>query len=234
MKSVTEASARRTIGAGLTEAKRRRRWPAALLWLVFVALVADAIGFMVYVSRYQPLSANTLASGVDDRQIAATFTAVSPAGQAFSQYRVGALRGKGMWYSFSLANAGRLPVTITSVAPSTAGGAAARAALDSTGVRVGPAGDPAATVAEATTFEPFSLDASGGARLVVIDARFDACRRTQRGPSEPPATYIGSIAIDYEVLGFYGRRTILPLPYTIEVPDDAGCGARSDGPRQGP
>jgi hypothetical protein len=230
MKSVTEASARRTIGAGLTEAKRRRRWPLVLLWLIFVALVADSIGFMVYVSRYQPLSANTLASGIEDRQVVTTIHAVSPGGEEFPQYRVEAAHGKGLWYSFTLANAGRLPVTITSIEASRSG-PAADWPLRQIDVRIGQPDDPAAA-AEATTFEPFTLDASGGARLVVIDARFGSCPRGER---EAPgaAGFVGSAEVGYEVLGFYARRTVVTLPYTIEIPADAACGGAARSERQG-
>jgi hypothetical protein len=231
MKSVTEASARRTIGAGLTEAKRRRRWPVVLLWLIFLALVADSIGFMVYVSRYQPLSANTLASGIEDRQVATTIHAVSPGGEEFPQYRVGAAHGKGLWYSFTLANSGRLPVTITSIETSSPG-PATDPPLRQIDARIGQPDDPGATAAEATTFEPFTLDANGGARLVVIDARFGACRRGER---EAPgaAGFVGSAEVGYEVLGFYARRTIVTLPYTVEVPPDAGCGRAAPSSPQG-
>jgi hypothetical protein len=216
MKSVTESSARRTIGAGLTEAKRRRRWPRVLLWVVSFALIADVIGFMVYVSRYQPLRDGAPA-GVDQRQVAQELRAIPPGGRAFSQYRVDDLRGTHLWFSFTLMNTGRLPVTITSVGPPPPEGGPPP--LEQTGVRIGPDDESASAAAEATSFEPFSLDAGGGTRLIVIDARFARCRGHEGGG----ARYYGAVPVAYEVLGFYGRTTTVTLPYTIEVPMDAAC-----------
>jgi hypothetical protein len=224
MKSVTETSARRTIGAGLTEAKRRRRWPRALLWVIFVALVADVIGFMVYVSRYQPLAQGGPA-GIDERQVAQEVRATSPGGRAFSQYRVDDLHGDRVWFSFTLVNSGRLPVTITSVGRS---GSVGSGALVQTGVRIGP-DNPTSSTVEPTTFEPFSLDAGGGARLVVIDSRFGRCDRDGAGGG---SMYYGTVPVSYEVLGFYGRSTTVTLPYTIEVPRDVACEAKGSEPRQ--
>jgi hypothetical protein len=222
MKSVTETSARRTIGAGLTEAKRRRRWPRALLWVIFVALVADVIGFMVYVSRYQPLAQGGPA-GIDERQVAEEVRATSPGGRAFSQYRVDDLHGDRVWFSFTLVNSGRLPVTITAVGRS---GPVGSGPLVQTGVRIGP-DDP--TSVEPTAFEPFSLDAGGGARLVVIDSRFARCDRDGTGAG---SMYYGTVPVSYEVLGFYGRSTTVTLPYTIEVPRDVACEAKGPEERQ--
>jgi hypothetical protein len=225
MKSVTETSARRTIGAGLTEAKRRRRWPRALLWVVFIALVADVIGFMVYVSRYQPLAEGGPA-GIDERQVAQEVHATSPGGRAFSQYRVDDLHGDHLWFSFTLVNSGRLPVTITSVGRSDP---VDSGALVQTGVRIGPDDPASPPTAEATTFEPFSLDAGGGARLVVIDSRFAQCDPHAIGAR---TMYYGTVPVSYEVLGFYGRSTTVTLPFTIEVPPNAACGTKGSGNRQ--
>ena len=214
MKTMSQVpSRRRTLGAGLTEAKLRRRWPRALLWIVGIALVADTVGFMAYVSRYQPLAAGP-ASGVDERQVVRELSVTSPAGQHFSQFRIDDVHGDRFWFGFTLENGGRLPVTIASVAAAPAGGTAT---LPDASVRLGQedATGRFATL-EATPFQSFTLEAAGR-RAVIIDARIGRCR------PDAGATYYGSVVVTYKVLGFFTRRTTVTLPYTIEVPADAAC-----------
>ncbi len=213
MKTISQAPSRRTLGAGLTEAKRRRRWPKVVFWIVALALVADAVGFMAYVSRYQPLEAGS-AWGVDARQVVRELKVRSPEGRHFTQFRIDDVHGGRFWYGFTLMNGGRLPVTITSVGAESAGGAAT---LAQTGVRLGPEGGGGrfATL-EATPFQSFTLEATRH-RSIVIDARIAGCHRQ----GEP--TYTGSVDVTYKVLGFFTRRTTVTLPYTIEVPPDAAC-----------
>lgn len=215
MKTISQAPSRRTLGAGLTEAKRRRRWPRAVLWIAAIALVADAVGFMAYVSRYQPLGAGPQ-SGVDSRQVVRELEVRSPEGRAFSQFRIDDVHGSRFWYGFTLTNGGRLPVTITSVGAQPRPGETTP--LPQTGVRLGPeAGSGRFEDLQATPFQPFTLEAQTGHRAIVIDARIAGCRR------EGEATYYGGVDVTYKVLGFFTRRTTVTLPYTIEVPADAAC-----------
>lgn len=215
MKTISQAPSRRTLGAGLTEAKRRRRWPRAVLWIAAFALLADAVGFMAYVSRYQPLDAGP-ESGVDPRQVVRELEATTPGGQHFSQFRIDDAHGSRFWYGFSITNGGRLPVTITSVGAEPQPGETSP--LPQTGVRLGPdtGGGRFATL-ETTPFEPFTLDAQTGRRSIVIDARITGCR------PEGEAAYYGAVDVTYKVLGFFTRRTTVTLPYTIEIPADAAC-----------
>jgi hypothetical protein len=213
MKTISQAPSRRALGAGLTEAKRRRRWPRVVLWIVALGLVADAVGFMAYVSRYQPLQAGSM-WGLDARQVVRELEVRSPDGRHFSQFRIDDLHGGRFWYGFTLANGGRLPVTITSIEAESSEGATT---LAQTGVRLGPEGGGGRFEnLEATPFQSFTL-ASTGVRSIVIDARIAGCRRQ----GEP--TYNGSVDVAYKVLGFFTRRTTVTLPYTIEVPPDAAC-----------
>jgi hypothetical protein len=221
MKTVTRAPAGRPIGAGLTVAQRRRRWPRVVLWIVAVALLADVAGFLVFVSRYQPLETGGPAP-VDREQIARLIRATPPGGTAFSQYRVEPLHGSRFWYTFTLSNGGSLPVTVTGVtsAPSDGG------PLTQTGVRIGDPGasgrDPAAVL---SAFQSFTLGARGGRRMVAIDARI-ACTP---GPPAPSVAYGGTITVAFEVLGFYERRATITLPYTLQVPPGPPCDASPHG-----
>lgn len=213
MKTISQAPSRRTLGAGLTEAKRRRRWPRVVLWIAALALVADAVGFMAYVSRYQPLGAGP-ASGVDASQVVRELKARSPQGQHFSQFLIDDVHGARFWYGFTLTNDGRLPVTISSVGEAAPEGTST---LPQTGVRLGPEGGGGRFASlETTPFQSFTLGATED-RSIIIDARIDGCRR------EGKSAYYGSVDVTYKVLGFFTRRTTVALPYTIEVPPDAAC-----------
>jgi hypothetical protein len=215
MKTISQAPSRRTLGAGLTEAKRRRRWPRVVLWIAAFALLADTVGFMAYVSRYQPLDAGP-ESGVDQRQVVRELQATSPMGQSFSQFRIDDVQGSRFWYGFSITNGGRLPVTITSIGAEPRPGEASP--LPQTGVRLGPdTGGGRFESLQTTAFEPFTLDAQTGRRSIVIDARIAGCR------PDGVAAYYGAVDVTYKVLGFFSRRTTVTLPYTIEVPADAAC-----------
>jgi hypothetical protein len=170
---------------------------------------------MAYVSLYQPLDAGP-ESGVDQRQVVHEFKATSPEGQHFSQFRIDDVQGSRFWYGFSIANGGRLPVTITSIGPEPRSGEGSP--LPQIGVRLGPetAGGRFATL-QTTAFEPFTLDAQTGRRSIVIDARIADCR------PDGVAAHYGGVVVTYKVLGFFSRRTTVTLPYTIEVPADAAC-----------
>jgi hypothetical protein len=186
-----------------------------VLWIAALALLADAVGFMAYVSRYQPLDAGP-ESGVDPRQVVRELEATTPAGQHFSQFRIDDAHGSRFWYGFSITNGGRLPVTITSVGAEPRPGETS--SLQQTGVRLGPdAGGGRLATLETTPFEPFTLDAQTGRRSILIDARIAGCR------PEGGAAYYGAVDLTYKVLGFFTRRTTVTLPYTIEVPADAAC-----------
>jgi hypothetical protein len=215
MKTISQAPSRRTLGAGLTEAKRRRLWPRVVLWIAAFALLADAVGFMAYVSRYQPLDAGP-ETGVDQRQVVRELKATSPGGQHFTQFQIDDAQGSRFWYGFSIANGGRLPVTITSIGAAPRPGEALP--LPQIGVRLGPeeGGGRFATL-QTTEFESFTLDAQTGRRFIVIDARIAGCR------PGGAAAYYGAVDVTYKVLGFFSRHTTVTLPYTIEVPADAGC-----------
>jgi hypothetical protein len=186
-----------------------------VLWIAALALLADAVGFMAYVSRYQPLDAGP-ESGVDPRQVVRELEATTPAGQHFYQFRIDDAHGSRFWYGFSITNGGRLPVTITSVGAEPRPGETS--SLQQTGVRLGPdAGGGRLATLETTPFEPFTLDAQTGRRSILIDARIAGCR------PEGGAAYYGAVDLTYKVLGFFTRRTTVTLPYTIEVPADAAC-----------
>jgi hypothetical protein len=217
MRTVTSppASPRRPLGAGLTEAKARRRWPRALLWLVVVAVVVYIAAFAAFVSRYQPLTADTLGASIDRDQVVGSVDATSPGGSSFTQYRVAAVHGRRFSYAFTLVNDGRLPVTITSVGTQRGD----LAPLSQTGVRIGEtSGANRFLASRATTFEPFTLSARGGSRLVVIDARMSDCQ-----PGAGGSSAYGTVDVTYKVVGLVTKHATLALPYTIQVPDDAAC-----------
>jgi hypothetical protein len=221
MKTLTRAPARRPIGAGLTVAERRRRWPRVVLWVIAVALLADVVGFLVFVSRYQPLATGAPAS-VDRAQVARILRATPPGGTAFSQYRVEPQHGPRFWYAFTLSNGGSLPVTVTGITSPASDGDP----LAPTGVRIGDADVSGRdAVAALSAFQSFTLDGRGGRRMIAIDARI-ACTP---GSRTPPITYRGAITVAFEVLGFYERRATITLPYTLQVPPGPPCAASHDG-----
>jgi hypothetical protein len=232
MKTVVSPLARtlRSSGAGLTEAKPRRRWPRVLLWIVMIALVVYLAAFAAFVSRYQPLTADTLGAAIDRRQVIRSVDATTPGGSAFTQYRVGAVQGRRFYYGFTLSNNGRLPVTISDIGTDPRPGDILP--LAQTGVRVGPStASGRVSVEETAAFgspghEPFTLGAGGDSRFVVIDTRISNCQRDG-------ATYTyGTVDITYRVVGLVRKHATLALPYTIQIPGDAACTEPAGGAGQ--
>lgn len=219
-------SGRPSLGAGLTEAKPRRRWPRVLLWIVAVALLADAVGFAVFAWRYQPLTGNRAAFGVDERAVSTAFTAIAPDGTRFMQFHLASGKRGTFSYAFTLSNTGLLPVTVTSITSRLAG-VEATGPLQQLRVRTGEDGTPLDDWDVAAPVEAFSLDGNGGSRFVIVDARFTGCDRTHG-----PAAAFGSVDVGYRVLGLINRRTTVELPYTIVIPRDAACPRRSRSERE--
>src|SRR2546427_12818001 len=93
-----------------------RKWPRRLGTTVLVLAILFAVTFTVWVSNYQPLTANgTGSSGVFASNSRRLGSFEAPDGESFTAYRVRFVQGGKISYSFTLGNNGPVPVAITSV-----------------------------------------------------------------------------------------------------------------------
>lgn len=181
-----------------------------------VSTITVGLGILVfssvYLSRYQPLTANGGGTTwVDPRFAPRLGDFTPPEGQSFSAYRVRYEDGRLFRYSLTLYNEGPLPVKVTSIGEPECRGCTFPLVFERSSVA--PAGGRYQNDREhATPFDGFVIQ-PGAFRYVVIEARFDHCESY----SADTAMIYLSIPVGYRT-AFVHHDVQLPMPYSLEVP----------------
>jgi hypothetical protein len=182
---------------------------------VVISLIVVVVGVLVlsgvYLSRYQPLSANgTGTTWVDPRYATHLGDFNPPGGESFSAYRVRYADGRLFRYALTLHNEGPLPVTITGVGEDNCGDCTIPLVFERSSVTP-PTGRYQFDSEHAAPFDGFVLQ-PGAYRSVVIEERFDHCESYATGSG----VTFQSIAVGYRT-AFFHHEVRLPMPYTFEV-----------------
>jgi hypothetical protein len=183
---------------------------------VVLSVIAIVLGITVlsglYLSRYQPLSANgTGASWADPRYAERVGSFTPPEGASFSVYRLRYVDGHSFRYALTLFNEGPLPVTITNVGEAFDCESCTFPLVFERSALAPSSGQYQFNVEHSTPFERFVLE-PGAFRLVVIETRFDNCESY----SPRSGVDVLSIPVAYRT-GFLHHEVLLPMPFTLEV-----------------
>ena len=185
------------------------RWQArAWALIAYLAVLAAVAGIVLFVVRYQPLSAANIASGPT--------TESGP-----NMVRVGYVDGGTFSLGFLVVNDGPFPVKIQRIETTGQSALLVPVRLETAAKRYAGSlgeGDPSLE-----KFLPFTL-AGGDRRWVVVRTRFANCGRFAEGAFE---TYT-QFRVTYGVLGFT-KHAWVPLPKGIRVdsPPDSACPTRA-------